>query len=197
VTPSLQQSRRLAPCLMPARPPTLIQAVRCGLEGGDPTSPAISAFSSPLALPPRHLRSTVAKPFAFSSFFGVSVLAGWGPLAPCPCPRSGDPVACLECISVGGDAILTAFGYFGVAGGEAGPPLMSPLGAGVAADVTRSMAGAATSTSIWSAVGGDWSWRGRGCQRAIMAARSPIFYEFAAFASRGWRFPLGEVCCRV
>jgi len=58
-----------------------------------------------------------------------------------------DPVACLECISVGGDAILTAFG-FGVAGGEAGPPLIwsflrlgPALGAGVAAGVARGVAG--------------------------------------------------------
>ena len=36
-------------------------------------------------------------------------------------------VACFECINVGvGDAILTAFIFLGVAGGEAGTPLTRP-----------------------------------------------------------------------
>jgi len=72
-----------------------------------------------------------SSPFPYlSSFFGFSIFAGRDPLVFMlePSLRSGDPVAYLECINVGGgDSILTAFGVLEVAGGEAGPPLTWPL----------------------------------------------------------------------
>ena len=80
---------------------------------------------------------------------GFSIFAGRDPLVFIfvlvlgPSLRSGDPVACLECINVGGgDSSLAAFGFLEVAGGEADAPLtwsllcLGPLpGAGVLCDI--------------------------------------------------------------
>ena len=116
-----------------------------------------------------------------------------------PSLRSGDPVAYLECINVGGgDSILTAFGVLEVSGGEASPPLTLSLlrlgpclgaGGGGADGVARGVACAAgvaisasTSISDGRAGGGRAAMARRG--RPIMAARSSIFFVFAAFASR-------------
>ena len=92
-----------------------------------PLPSTISALLITLALPPR---STVVQPFSLSPCFGFSIFAGRDPLVFMfvfvlgPSLRSGDPVACLECINVGGgDSSLTAFSFLKVAGGEAGPPL--------------------------------------------------------------------------
>jgi len=128
---------------------------------------------SALALPPRRVRTTVVQPFSFSSFFG------FGRLRPVGLVRAGDPVACLECISVWRSSPPSASSEWPVERPASAHLVLLRLGP------TRCGGGGR-----------------RGAGRSRCGARSwPSDRRSSASSPRlplvGWRFPLGGACCRV